>query len=99
MRSDSKRDGIKLEQVIFTLACLRSRQRRANYVYVSASAGNIWSWGGGGGGWGGRFEKNVRTSEKILATPLIFPSAICVSAVNINLYYNIARVLALYKSY
>ena len=45
MRSDSKRDGIKREQVIFTQACLRSRQRRANYVYVSASAGQIWSWG------------------------------------------------------
>ena len=26
MRSDSKRDGIKCEQVIFTQACLRSRQ-------------------------------------------------------------------------
>ena len=48
MRSDSKRDGIKLEQVIFTQACLRSRQRKAHYVYVSASAGKIWSWGGGG---------------------------------------------------
>ena len=68
MRSDSKRDGIKLEQVIFTQACLRSRQRKAHYVYVSASAGKIWSWGGGGG-----FEKNVRTSEKVLATPPDFP--------------------------
>ena len=57
MRSDSKRDGIKLEQVIFTLACLRSRQRRANYVYVSASAGNIWSWGGGVGGGEGDLKK------------------------------------------
>ena len=91
MRSDSKRDGIKLEQVIFTQACLRSRQRRANYVYVSASAGKIWS--GGGGGWGGRFEKNVRTSEKILATPLIFPSAISVSAVHINLYLIISCLI------
>ena len=91
MRSDSKRNGIKLEQVIFTQACLRSRQRRANYVYVSASAGKICSWGGGG--WGGRFEKNVRTSEKILATPLIFPSAICVSAVNINLYLIISCLI------
>ena len=27
--------------------------------------------GGGGGGGGGRFEKNVRTSGKILAMPLI----------------------------
>ena len=53
MRSDSKRDGIKLEQVIFTQACLRSRQRRAKYVYVSASAGKIWSGGGGWGGGGG----------------------------------------------
>ena len=50
MRSDSKRDGIKLEQVIFTQACLRNRQRKAHYVYVSASAGKIWSWGGGGEG-------------------------------------------------
>ena len=90
MRSDSKRDGIKLEQVIFTQACLRSRQRKAHYVYVSASAGKIWSWGGGGGG---RFEKNVRTSEKVLATPLIFPSAICVSAVNINLYLIISCLI------
>ena len=49
MRSGSKRDGIKREHVIFTQACLRSRQRRANYVYVSASAGQIWSWGAGGG--------------------------------------------------
>ena len=71
LRSDSKRDGIKREHVIFNKACLRSRQRRANYVYVSASAGQIWSWGGGGGG--GRFEKNVRTSEKVLATPPDFP--------------------------
>ena len=91
MRSDSKRDGIKLEQVIFTQACLRSRQRKAHYVYVSASAGKIWSWGGGGGG--GRFEKNVRTSEKVLATPLIFPSAICVSTVNINLYLIISCLI------
>ena len=80
MRSDSKQDGIKRERVIFTQACLRSRQRSAIYLYVSASAGQIWSWGGGG-----EFEKNVRTSGKILATPLISPSAfaICVSAVNI----------------
>ena len=49
MRSDNKRDGIKREHVIFTQACLRSRQRRANYVYVSASAGQIWSWGRGEG--------------------------------------------------
>ena len=85
LRSDSKRDGIKREHVIFNQACLRSRQRRANYVYVSASAGQIWSLGGGGGGGegGGRFEKNVRSSGKILATPLISRSAICVSAVNI----------------
>ena len=48
MRLDSKSDSIKREHVIFTQACLRSRQRRANYVYVSASAGQIWSWGGGG---------------------------------------------------
>ena len=84
LRSDSKRDGIKREHVIFNQACLRSRQRRANYVYVSASAGQIWSWGGGGGE--GRFEKNVRSSGKILATPLISPSAICVSAVNICIW-------------
>ena len=70
MRSGSKRDGIKREHVIFTQACLRSRQRRANYVYVSASAGQMEL---GGGGRGGRFEKNVRTSGKILTTPLIFP--------------------------
>ena len=89
MRSDNLRDDIKREHVIFTQACLRSRQRRANYVYVSAYAGKIWSWGG----WGGRFEKNVRTSEKILATPLIFPSAICVSAVNINLYLIISCLI------
>ena len=55
MRSDSKRDGIKREQVIFTQACLHSRQRRTDYVCVSASAGQIWSWGGGGRR--GRFEK------------------------------------------
>ena len=48
--SDSKRDGIKGEHVIFTQAYLRSRQMRANYVYVSASAGQIWSWGQGGEG-------------------------------------------------
>ena len=71
MCSDSKRDGIKREHVIFTQACLRSRQRRANYVYVNASAGQIWSWWGGGGVGGRRFEKNVRTSGKILAMPLI----------------------------
>ena len=35
---------------------------------------------------GGRFEKNVRTSGKILATSLISPSAICVSAVNICIW-------------
>ena len=50
MRSDSKLDGIKREHVIFTQACLRSRQRRANYVFVSASAGQIWSCGEGRGG-------------------------------------------------
>ena len=77
MRSDSKRDGIKREHVIFTQACLRSRQRRANYV--SAVCRSNLELGEGGG----RFEKNVRTSGKILATPLISPSAICVSAVNI----------------
>ena len=83
MRSDNLRDDIKREHVIFTQACLRSRQRRANYVYVSASAGQIWNWSGEG-----RFEKNVRTSGKILATPLISPSAfaICVSAVNICIW-------------
>ena len=83
MRSDNMRDGIKREHVIFTQACLRSRQRRANYVYVSASAGQIWNWSGEG-----TFEKNVRTSGKILATPLISPSAfaICVSAVNICIW-------------
>ena len=41
MRSDGKWDGIKREHVIFTHACLRSRQRSAIYVYVSASAGQI----------------------------------------------------------
>ena len=83
MRSDNMRDGIKREHVIFTQACLRSRQRIANYVYVSASAGQIWNWSGEG-----RFEKNVRTSGKILTTPLISPSAfaICVSAVNICIW-------------
>ena len=50
MCSDSKRDSIKREHVIFTQACLRRRQRRAYYIYVSASAGQIWSGGGGGGG-------------------------------------------------
>ena len=49
MRSDSKLDGIKHKQVIVTQACLRSRQRRANYVYVSASVVQIWSWGRVGG--------------------------------------------------
>ena len=84
MRSDSKQDGIKRERVICTQSCLRSRQRSAIYLYVSASAGQIWSWGGGGG----EFEKNLRTSGKILATPLISPSAfaICVSAVNICIW-------------
>ena len=80
MRSDSKLDGIKRGHVIFTQACLRSRQRRANYVYVSASAGQIWSCGEGRGGGD---LKNVRTSGKILSTLLISPSAICVSAVKI----------------
>ena len=52
IRADSKEDGIKREHVIFTQACLRSRQRgnmiyRYDYVYVSASASQIWSWGGG----------------------------------------------------
>ena len=42
MRADSKQDGIKREHVIFTQACLRSRQRM-KYIYVSASAGQIWS--------------------------------------------------------
>lgn len=46
MRSDSKWDGIKHAHIIFTQACLRHRQRRANYVYVSASARQICSWGG-----------------------------------------------------
>ena len=46
MRSDSERDGIKREHVIFTQAYLRSRPLRANYFYVSASASQIWSWGG-----------------------------------------------------
>ena len=79
MRSDSKRDGIKREHVIFTQACLRSRQRRANYVYVSASAGQIWSWGGGEGD----LKKMCIPLEKIPPTPLISPSAISVSPVNI----------------
>ena len=80
MRSDSKRDGIKREHVIFTQACLRSRQRRANYICLCECfcRSNL-ELGEGEG----RFEKNVRTSGKILATPLISPSAICVSAVNI----------------
>ena len=80
MRSDNKRDGIKREHVIFTQACLRSRQRRANYICLCECfcRSNL-ELGEGGG----RFEKNVRTSGKILATPLISPSAICVSAVNI----------------
>ena len=69
MRSDSKRDGIKREHVI-SQACLRSRHRRANYVYVSASDGQIWSWDEEGGGEEREFWKNVRTSGKILATPL-----------------------------
>ena len=82
MRSDSKRDGIKSEHVIFTQACLRNRQRRASYVYVSASAGQIWSWGRGEER---EIWKNVRTCGKILATPLISlcAFAICVSIVNI----------------
>ena len=52
MRPDSKQDGIKREHVIFTQACLSSRQRM-KYVYVSVSAGQISScvcvWCGGGG--------------------------------------------------
>ena len=96
MRSDSKLDGIKREHVIFTQACLRSRQRRANYVYVSASAGQIWNWSGEG-----RFEKNVRTSGKILATSLISPSAfaICVSAVNICIWSFLAWVSMMWIIY
>ena len=50
MRSDSKRDGIKRENVIFTQVFLRSRQRRANFVYVSASAAKFRVRGEGGGG-------------------------------------------------
>ena len=67
MRSDSKRDGIKREHVIFTQACLRSRQRRANYICLCECfcRSNL-ELGEGEG----RFEKNVRTSGKILATPL-----------------------------
>ena len=96
MRSDNLRDGIKREHVIFTQACLRSRQRRANYVYVSASAGQIWNWSGEG-----RFEKNVRTSGKILATSLISPSAfaICVSAVNICIWSFLAWVSMMWIIY
>ena len=96
MRSDNLRDDIKREHVIFTQACLRSRQRRANYVYVSASAGQIWNWSGEG-----RFEKNVRTSGKILATSLISPSAfaICVSAVNICIWSFLAWVSMMWIIY
>ena len=96
MRSDNLRDDIKREHVIFTQACLRSRQRRANYVYVIASAGQIWNWSGEG-----RFEKNVRTSGKILATSLISPSAfaICVSAVNICIWSFLAWVSMMWIIY
>ena len=82
MRSESKRDRIKREYLIFTETYLRSRQRRANYVYVSASCQS-----NGGGGREGDL-KNARTSGKILATPLISHSAfaICVSAVNICIW-------------
>ena len=81
MRSESKWDSIKREYLIFTETYLRSRQRRANYVYVSASCQS-----NGGGGREGDL-KNVRTSGKILATPLIYHSAfaICVSAVHIRI--------------
>ena len=41
MRSESKRDSIKREHVIFTETYLGSRLTRANYVYVSASAGQM----------------------------------------------------------
>ena len=51
IRSDSKQDSIKREHVIFTQACLRSRQRRANYFYVSASAVKFGVGGRGVGGW------------------------------------------------
>ena len=96
MRSDNLRDDIKREHVIFTQAYLRSRQRRANYVYVSASAGQIWNWSGEG-----RFEKNVRTSGKILATSLISPSAfaICVSAVNSCIWSFLAWVSMMWIIY
>ena len=73
MRADSKQDGIKREHVIFTQACLRSRQRM-KYIYVSASAGQIWSCvyvcvcgagvGGGGGGGGGGGLKAVYDPKK-----------------------------------
>ena len=90
MRSDSKLDGIKHKQVIVTQACLRSRQRRANYTSMWVLL--LFKFGVGGE-WGGppRLRKNVRTSGKILAMPLISPSAICVSAVNICIWSFLAR--------
>ena len=69
MRSDSKRDGIKCEHVIFIQACLLSRQRRANYVYASASAGQIWSWEGVGAGGAGDLKKMCVLLEKSLLRP------------------------------
>ena len=47
MRSESKRDSIKREHVMFTETYLGSRLRRANYVYVSASAGQMGTGGEG----------------------------------------------------
>ena len=63
---------------------------------MSASAGQIWNWSGEG-----RFEKNVRTSGKILATSLISPSAfaICVSAVNICIWSFLAWVSMMWIIY
>ena len=61
MRADSKRDGIKREHVIFTQACLRSRQRM-----ITSSRSNLELWGEGGGG---RFEKLCVPLVKSLLSP------------------------------
>ena len=63
MRTDSKHDGIKHEHVIFTQACLRSRQRRARLCQCECFYRSNRGQGG--------IQKIVRTSGKILATPCI----------------------------
>ena len=56
MRADSKQDGIKREHVIFTQACLRSRQKMSTSMWVllpvkfGVVCVCVCVGGGGGGG-------------------------------------------------